>query len=428
MKKILITLLTAIIGFGAMAQDVDPNRLMVIDKSQSFKGFVLDNVDYLEFRTVEGEVAADVEVLDVTLETVTVKVMRTESCQAFKITCVPTVQIANYTDDTLARVVEENAGEAYFQDFEMAQMSGMVLEPTTDYSILTLGYDIYGIGVEVRRADFTTPNVPVVGNPEVTVEEVDIQQYQFTLRFTPNADVSRYAVVAGEKGTMQSQYEMFAPMFGYNNFGQMIEQWGVKYETTKEHTWTSMQPNTEYEVFIQTWDVNDTMADYAVYNLKTGALGGEGTAEVTITLGDYKLADWNGEMLPSQFITYTPNDQASAYRFNVYLAEEYDPQAEAIKADLCSEPPMPMSNWFFYDPITTDYQINPNTEVVVIAAAKNINNEWGPVNELRFTTPAEAADPNVAPSSVIKQRKPKAVKQAGVVPVITKQPVKLVVK
>ncbi|MBP3671886.1 MAG: hypothetical protein J6J06_07980, partial [Bacteroidaceae bacterium] len=128
------------------------------------------------------------------------------------------------------------------------------------------------------------------------------------------------------------------------------------------------------------------------------------TAEVTITLGDYVLADWGGEMLPSQFVTYTPNDQASAYRFNVYLAEEYDPVAEDIKADLCTEPPMPMTGWFFYEPITTDYQINPNTECVIIAAAKNINGEWGPINEFRFTTPAEAVAADMAPSRVIAKR------------------------
>lgn len=429
MKKIFVTLLSAIIGLGAMAQEVEPNRLLIYDKQQNAKGFNLENVDYMEFKTVEGEVAADVEVLDVTLEALTVKITRSEACQAFKIACVPAVQIANAQDAALVSVIERDASSFYYQDFEAAELTGVEFKPNTEYAILTLGYDIYGVGCEVRRADFTTPTLPVVGNPEVTVEEVEVLKDSFTLKFTPNDDVSKFSVVAGEKGSMQSQYEMFAPMFGFANFGEMIASWGVEFTEAGEFTWSDMAPATEYEVFIQTWDVNGTMADeYAVYNVTTSALGGEGVAQVTITLDKYELADWGGEMQPSQYITFTPNDQSSAYRFQVYTAENYDPEADAIKSELCSEPPMPMTGWFFYDPITTDFQINPNTECVVIAAAKNVKGEWGPVAEVRFTTPNEAADPNVAPSTVIKQRKPKAVNKLGVIPVIKTNTVQLRVK
>jgi hypothetical protein len=144
-------------------------------------------------------------------------------------------------------------------------------------------------------------------------------------------------------------------------------------------------------------------------------LGGDGEANVTITLGKYELAEWWGEMLPSQYITFTPNDQSSAYRFGVYTAEQYDPYADAIKADLCSNPPVPTSGWFFYEEISTDYQINPNTECVAIAAAKNINGEWGPITEVRFTTPEtiEGETEVTAPNKTIMKRQPKKNKQRG---------------
>ena len=421
MKKFFLTLLSTILCLSVFAQETDPNRLILVEKSGNYKSYVVDRLDYMEFRTVEGEVAADIEILEVTLEVVTVNIMRTQSCQAFKLACYPAVRVASVSDDALAATVDAEAKETYWQDFLPALMSGAELEPKTEYTIVTVGYDSFGTACDVRRASFTTPAIPVIGEPYVDVEEVDVQQQQFTLRFKPNADVSKYAYIAGAAGEIQSQYEMFAPMFGFSNFGEMIAMWGVPSEGETEFTWTSMQPGTDYEVFIQAYDVAGTMADCQVYTLTTESLGGEGEASVTITLGKYELADWWGEMLPSQFITFTPNDQASAYRFGVYLAEEYDSMAEAIKADLCSEPPMPMANWFYYDPISTDYQIDPNTECVAIAAAKNINNEWGPVTELRFTTPANAADPNAAPSKVIKKRTVKADKQRGVVPVVGKK-------
>lgn len=423
MKKFLLVILSSIICMGLWAQESDINRLLVFEKTGNYKGFQLNNVDYMEFATVEGEVAANVEVTDVSLEAITLSVHRTMNCQGFKLSCFPTVNIASYSDEILASIIDNDSPNIYYQDFESAQMTGIELEPLTEYTILTVGIDSYGVLCDVRKVAFSTPAKPLVGNPQVDVEVADTQLYSFSLKFTPNADVSKYSVVAGEKGTLQQQYEMFAPMFGYANIGQMIEAWGVQFNVDTTYTWTGMNPATDYEVFIQAWDAEGTMAEHQVFNVSTAALGGEGTAEVTITLGDYVLADWGGEMLPSQFITFTPNDQASAYRLAVYLAETYDAEAEAIKAELCQEPPMPMVGWFQYDPITTDYQINPNTECVAIAAAKNINDEWGPITELRFTTPAETQAAYMAPSKVIAQRKLSVGKahQAGTVPAIKTQ-------
>ena len=58
-----------------------------------------------------------------------------------------------------------------------------------------------------------------------------------------------------------------------------------------------------------------------------------------------------------------------------------------------------MAYWFFYEPLTTDFQLNPNTEYVAIAAGKNAEDVWGKVTELRFTTPAA---PSGAPALLKK--------------------------
>ena len=292
MKKFFVSILATMMGFGAFAQEVAPNRILISDKSYNTKGYIVDNVDAITFATVEGEVAADVEILEVTSEALSVKVLRTEACQAFKLNVLPTVQIQNYSDAALVSAVDASTTNLYYQDFPSGLLDITSFEPNTAYTVVTVGFDMYGVPVEARKADFTTLATPIVGTPAVEVEVVDIQKSQFTLKFTPNADTSRYALCAGEKGTMQSQYEMFAPMFGYSNFGQMLEAWGVGFDEATEYTWTNMNPGTEYEVFIQTWDVNGTMADYSVYTVTTDSYGGEGTAEVAITIGKYELADW----------------------------------------------------------------------------------------------------------------------------------------
>ena len=413
MKKILLVIAALLLSCGLYAQNTEINRLLL--HGSSTKGFIINNVDSLTFATVEGEVAADIELLSYDLETLTVAITRTASCEGFKIAFEPTVSIASMSDQYLAEYIDNNENEIYYQDFTSATMSGIEILPSTEYTIITVGIDTYGVLCDIRKVEFTSPAETIDGNPEVATEIVELNYFDFTLKFTPNEDVSKYSVVAGAKGEMQSQYEMFAPMLGFSNFGQMIEMWGVSFTEEGSFQWTNMAPGTEYEVFIQAWDKNDKMAPYQVFELTTLSLGGEGTAEVTITLGEYKLADWWGEMLPSQFITYTPNDQVSAYRFAVYTAEQYDPDSEAIRQELCSEPPMPMAGWFYHEEVTTDYQINPNTECVAIAAAKNINGEWGPVTELRFTTPADM--PSKSASKTIKERKLNTNNSKGTVPV-----------
>lgn len=413
MKKILLVIAALLLSCGLYAQNTEINRLLL--HGPSTKGFIINNVDSLTFATVEGEVAADIELLSYDLETLTVAITRTASCEGFKIAFEPTVSIASMSDQHLAEYIDNNENEIYYQDFTGATMSGIEILPSTEYTIMTVGIDVYGVLCDVKKVGFTSPSAPILGNPEVATEIIELNQFGFTIKFTPNEDVSKYCVVAGAKGEMQSQYEMYAPTFGFSNIGEMIEMWGAPFTAEGSFEWEDLAPNTIYEVFIQAWDNNGVMAPYQVFEVTTEALGGEGTAEVTITPGEYKLADWWGEMLPSQFITYTPNDQVSAYRFAVYTAEQYDPDSEAIRQELCSEPPMPMVGWFYHEEVTTDYQINPNTECVAIAAAKNINGEWGPVTELRFTTPADM--PSKSASKTIKERKLNTNNSKGTVPV-----------
>lgn len=429
MKKILLFVTALLLSFGMYAQNATPNRLL-IHHNNTTSGLILNNVDSLTFANVQGEVAADLEILEYNLEEVLLKVTRTASCVAFKIAVEPTVKIASMSDYSLAQYIDNDSENAYYQDFESAQLSGVELLASTEYTIATVGIDQYGILCDVRKAEFTTPDEELVGAPEVKAELVEANHYDFTVKFTPNEDVSKYSVVAAEKGQMQSQYEMFAPMMGFSNIGEMIKAWGLQYTEEATYTWTSMAPGTVYEVFIQAWDAEDVMAPHTVFELTTKSLGGEGTAEVAITIGKYTLGEWldeegNPVMLPSQFITYTPNDQTSAYRFGVYLASNYDAEAEAIKEELCSDPPMPTMGWFFYEELTTDYQINPNLECVVIAAAKNANGEWGPVTEVRFTTPSDVTSKSA--SKDIISRNFKSENEAGKIPVI-KQKNKLQLK
>ena len=419
MKKTFFAILSIIFCTTIFAQTNEPNRLIIHETSGSYKGYNIEKIDSMTFYSVEGEVAAKLEFIESTLEKAVISVTRTPSCEGFKIACAPAITIKNYSDDALAKYIDNESPNVYDNDFEQAELTGYEFQPNTDYTIATVGIDELGVLCDISKITFTTPSLPIVGNPQIEIEVTDVQLYEYTVKFTPNEDVSKFSVVAGEKGALQAQFEMFAPKFGFANIGEMIEMWGLPYTSVEEVTWTQQAPNTDYEIYIQLWDQEGTMTPYQVFELSTLKLGGEGTAEVAITLGDYILNDWYGEMLPSQFITYTPNDQASCYRTAVYTAEIFDPEADLIREELCSEPPMPaMVGWYLFEEVETDYQINPATECVVLAAAKNINGEWGPITEVRFTTPENVGNATFAPSKTIKKRSTKTSMNKGTIPYI----------
>lgn len=398
MKKLSILIASLALAIPAFSQNEEaPNRLILTDAIGNYHGYVLDRVKDLTFARIDGEVKADVKIIESGLEELTVSVIKTPSCYSYILDIIPANTANQYDDLTIISYLGRYEHTRYYDDYPQATLSGIELEPATDYVLVTVGYDGYGIADGVSRAPFSTPKPEIAGSPEVKAEVVDTQLKSFSVKFTPNDDVLAYYCVAGEKGTLEEQFQMFGPMMGLSSMADLIMSWGLERTGEQTVTWNDMSPNTEYEVYYLALDVNGNPDDYNILELSTLALGGEGEAKVDIKIGDYEYADWGGEMKPSQYITFTPNDQASCYRFGVYTAEIYDGSTEEIKDELRSDPPMPMAYWFFYDAMTTDFQIDPNTECVAIGAAKNVNGEWGEITEVRFTTPAKAeGDPGVA--------------------------------
>lgn len=394
MKKILTLCFSILLGVAGFAQ-TNPNRILIHESGVGYKGYLAERVDSITFVQLEGEVSAAVEFLGYakgeSSDTIQLAVTRTENCAGFAIAVLPSVMIRPYNDTQLISLALRNNNKVYYQDFTAAALTGLALDASTDYTIVTVGMDVYGIACGVKKADFTTPATPLVGNPYVELTPVEVKQREFSVRYKPNDDVMEYYALAMEKGELEAQFEMFAPMFGFKNVGEMVKSWGqIAYYKTDTIVWRDMKPGTEYTVYVQALDVAGTFAELNQIDLTTASLGGTGAASVSIELTDYVMMDWYGEMLPSQFVLFTPNDQAACYRFGVYTAEEYDADPAVCRNYVCSEPPMPnMANWFFYEQLETDYQINPNTACVALAAAKNINGEWGEITELRFTTPAQ---------------------------------------
>lgn len=408
MKKFYSLLIMAFVGMLAWAQS-NPNRVLVHETSGNVKGFLAERVDSISFAKVEGRVAADVTYNDFAAgtesDTLWISITRTADCVAYKIACIPANVMAYLpTEAALADYVDQMGENYYYDDFTNAQMTGIDLADDADYVFATVGYDRYAIPCATSKAEFHTPRPAVVGNPVVECTVAEVGTESITFNFKPNADVAGYAFCIYPAGEAENQLAQWGAFFGFANIGEMVRGWGIQASGDYVYTYTGQTPGTEYELYIQPWDVNGNNADVTVVPVKTEALGGEGVAEVAITVGDFKGDILNGFY---QIVTYTPNDQASFHRDMIITKEKYETAEwgeEGVKNYLMQDNP--------YDPYWNQYGVDeawweadPNTEYVACSIAQNINGEWGPLATVPFTTPAKAV---VAPAQARVAKAPSA--------------------
>lgn len=408
MKRLHILLAFVMACCAVWAQDnvavTDCNRILV-NTVTGTRGFMTDRVRDITFGEVAGQVKAQLNIIKNTPDSLIVSVLKSNDCVAYKLGVMPAVTYRAFRGDQAAVIDylnRTNAVTKFYDDYTHANLSGLELEPGTEYVLLTVGIDIYDVDCELDGQNFTTAPANVEGNPQVDVQVTGSTTRTISLKFTPNADCSEYYFVIGEKGMLQEQYEQFAPMFGFKNIGDMLKGWGSKTTGTTTYEYKDLNPNTEYELYVLPVDRSGNPALHQIFNMSTKNQGGSGAAVTTAAVTGYRMSDWDGEMKPSVFVKFTPNAETMAYRFGVTLAANFD--AAAMEAELAQEPPMPnMAYWFWYDPMETDFQVNPNTEIVICTVSKNANGQWGQMQTLRYTTPATAS----AASSAKVQRAPK---------------------
>ena len=91
------------LSLSAFSQS-SPNRMIVIDKARGYKGFVINRLDSVIFRSVEGRVAADVQFIsyektDDNASKIKCSVTRTDNCHGFKVICMSKTNADAYTSE-----------------------------------------------------------------------------------------------------------------------------------------------------------------------------------------------------------------------------------------------------------------------------------------------------------------------------------------
>ena len=385
-----------------------PDRILVRETgTQNIKGFLAERVDSIFFDKIEGEVVAKISDLKYddskSGPSITMSITRSEACEGFRV-CVfpPSARSYLYNEPVAIAYAEMYGSEIYFEDFEKGVMTGFDdLTPGVVYSVVTVGYDKYGIACSIDKASFETPSAEIVGNPHVEAEVVSVDYKKFSIKFTPNEDVSEYYLCSFYKGEIESQFDMYSAWMGFNSYSEMIAKYSqVSYDEEYTNTWSGMVPGTDYEVYIAMKDKNGNFAPNIFVPVTTKSYGGPGEAKVEIEIGEYVYDTQAAKY--KQHVVFTPNEDTAFFRDILIDASYYGEGKEWDDAKvieyLSTDNPFDPNYGNMYGVDDDYWELEPGSEFMAFALAKNANREWGPLCSKRFSTPA--LDANKAAKSV----------------------------
>ncbi|MBO1364365.1 hypothetical protein JHU38_11425 [Prevotella sp. A2931] len=337
----------------------------------------------------DERVAVDMTVKAQKQGAMTLDLKKTPLCQSYSLGLF-TADIASHINDaTLVKFFGSQKMKKYDTDTKNTPLLNfdLVVLPEKAYTLLALAYDKNGNAGLVTRVNFTTPKRVKVGSPKMTCQVVTIGPDSAAVKFTPNADVAGYAICQFETGTMEKNVEMHGRLMGFSNAYDMIKKFsGKSYTTEHTTTWRGMAPNTDYDLCVVPWDKNGVFQEIEKVKVTTQKLGGPGEATVNIQIGEFGGNESTGYY---QVVVYTPNDQAALHRDIIITEEAFNKpemgEAGIIKMLQTDEPNNPYWNQYKVDRAV--WNSTHNTVYIACSIAKNVNGEWGKLQQVKFTTP-----------------------------------------
>ena len=427
MKKLFTILALALATLTASAQTDVPNRMLIKqgnEQNPTIKAFAINKVQEVNFARVDGEIKATIAFdsyvkKDDGQDMLKLAITRSESCE---IDVLPANLAKLYDDDTMAKYFEQKNAKKMYEDFTSGELTGIELKGNTNYTVITLGYDQYGVPGETSRADFTTPKEQTVGTPSVTCNFDEITGTSFTVTVTPNADCGEYFLVQLGRGELEKQFEEWGARMGYANIGDMIKGFAwYGHKDVYTQTFGDLLPCTDYDLIILPTDVNGTYGDIITVPVTTAKQGGDGVAEMTITYQEVGGDAENGYYLP---VTYTPNDQTSIHHDLLieknFFNQNYTDESLAALMKSDTNPFNPYDTYWNAIGVKNEkWNCTPGETYYAVSIAKNANGEYGPFAKVEIVTAPKNASAKVAKAeNGVANRIAKAKKaKPGVAPV-----------
>lgn len=208
-------------------------------------------------------------------------------------------------------------------------------------------------------------------SPSVAISIDSTTAFSITASFRMNDACSSYVILTAEAGSLD-QYLMWGM-----TYEQMVSEWGIRYTHNDTYTWTELIPNTHYEIYAVAQGGGEE--SLCVENAYTATIGGMGTSEIQITVTE--IADTTARVI------CVPNDETAWFVDMLITQAAFDSMGREAAVELLHEEPYiqyQADDWRWMT-------LTAGTAYYALAQGKNLNDEWGTLAQVPFSTQGGAA-------------------------------------
>ncbi len=375
MKKFLGFALALVMTIGAFAQSqIAAHRLDVAKETK--KEFKLNSRN-LDPSNLKKFVPNETKAMSIDIDIVTIEALSVEA------TFTPNDEVAVY----YYLVADPSIVAEYLAIFEMF---GMTATEADVVMMLAENYDAPATGVQTvtLNGDYMTPGVEnviyVVG--VAADESVALFQETFTAESLGGSGDAMVTIdIPADSVTAFSFYASLTPNDQTAYYKYMImeqsmlteAQWNndsiLAYLSTQSNVYTpisgtidELEPNMTLAFYAIAYNADGVASDLISQTVTTSSLGGEGVAEVTVTVSDVTAF--------GAYISFVPNDQTAYYYYMIASDEEL--AAENITSDADVQTYLETEDYKVYTALEGSLDgLSMGTTYKVYALAYNVNGE-----------------------------------------------------
>lgn len=375
MKKFLSLALALVMTIGAFAQSqISAHRLDVAKETK--KEFKLNSRN-LDPSNLKKLVPNETKAMSIDIDIVTIGALSVEA------TFTPNEEVAAY----YYLVADPSIVAEYLALFEMLGMTATEAEivmmlaenydaPATGVQTVTLNGDymtpgvenvIYVVGVAADQSvalfqeTFTAESLGGSGDAMVTIDipADSVTAFSFYASITPNDQTAYYKYMIMEQSMLTEAQWNNDSILAYLSTQSNVY-------TPISGTISDLEPNMTLVFYAIAYNADGVASDLVSQTVTTSSLGGEGVAEVTVTVSDVTAF--------GAYISFVPNDQTAYYYYIIASDEEL--AAENITSDADVQTYLETEDYKVYTALEGSLDgLSMGTTYKVYALAYNVNDE-----------------------------------------------------
>lgn len=225
---------------------------------------------------------------------------------------------------------------------------------------------------EVVTSDFTTAAIGGSGDAALAINIYDVAETSAFIQITPNDQVGYYGLVLTTQAELDGIGFTDDSLIAYFNGTEY-----TRYYFELDEEMPGLDPSTEYLVYAMAFNADGVASELYEYSFTTLAYGGEGVAEVAMTVTNPTATSFD--------ISFVPNDQTNYYYYIIADQSFFNELSLSTQEDVVAWAEANQQK-NYGELAGTVGDLVMGTEYICYAIPYNANNELGTIAQTTITT------------------------------------------